>query len=354
MLIVGRSGDIVYLNTLAAKLFGYQRNELLGRSIETLVPPEARAVHGDHRKGYFQHPRVRMMETGLELFGLRKDSSRFPIEISLSPLHTSAGALVLGAVRDRTRQQRTDAKMRELNRTLQTKIQELAASSREMEELTYSTAHDLRAPVRHMQSFAELVRHSAQGRLQESELEYLDKISTSAKRLGVMIDGLLDFSRIGRTSLSCERVPLTHLIGEIQEGFQKALGNRQVTWKVGALPAVSGDPAMLRELFSNLLENAVKFTRGRAEAIIEIGCDTGDGWHTVFVRDNGAGYNEEHAAKLFQIFQRLHRHDEFEGNGIGLATVRRIAERHGGKVSAQGTVGSGATFFVSFPEGGNT
>ena len=354
MLIVGRSGDIVYLNTLAAKLFGYERHELLGRSVETLVPPEVRPAHGDHRKGYFEHPRVRMMETGLELYGLRKDASRFPIEISLSPLHTSAGQLVLGAVRDRTRQQRLDAEMRDLNRALQAKVQELADSNREIQELTYTTAHDLRAPVRHMQSFAELLRHSAQPRLQEAELQYVEKIAVSAKRLGALIDDLLKFSRLGRASLKPQSVALEPLIAEIRDEFEKALGDRQVSWSVAALPVITGDPGMLRVLFTNLLENALKFTRGRPQAQVEVGCVSQDGVHTVFVKDNGAGFEAEYSGKLFQIFQRLHRNDEFEGTGIGLATVRRIAERHGGTVSAEGAIGRGATFLVSFPQQGGT
>jgi PAS domain S-box-containing protein len=351
MLIVGTGGEIVYLNTLAATLFGFGRSELLGRSIESLVPPEVRSQHIAHRKGYFDSPRVRIMETGLaQLYGLRKDGSRFPIEISLSPLHTPTGTLVLGAVRDRTQKEKIEAEIRALNRDLQSKVRELDTANREMQDFTYTTAHDLRAPVRHMQSFAELVRSSAASRLEESELDNLDKIS-AAKRLGVLIDGLLEFSRIGRMPMNRQSVDLSKLIASIQDGFDRELVDRRVQWTTGSLPVLLADPGMLRVLFTNLIANALKFTRGCDPAIIEIGSSSANGMVTIFIRDNGAGFDNEYAGKLFQVFQRLHRHDHFEGTGIGLASVRRLAERHGGKVSAEGTLGKGATFFISLPEG---
>jgi len=355
MLIVGTGGEIVYLNTHAAVLFGFARNELLGATIESLVPPEARHNHADHRKEYFKQPRVRMMETGLnQLYGLRKDGSRFPIEISLSPLHTATGTLVLGAVRDRTKKEANEAEIRTLNLDLQAKVQQLGILNREMEDFTYTTAHDLRAPVRHMQSYAEMVLQSAASRLEESELQSLGKISASAKRLGMLIDGLLEFSRIGTTTMNPRQVNLVQLIAEVQDGFDSDFASRNIQWKMGELPTLQGDPGMLRVLFTELLANALKFTRSCDPAVIEIGSTTEDGMTTVFVRDNGAGFESEFAGKLFQIFQRLHRADDFAGTGIGLASVRRIAERHGGKVSASGVPGKGATFFVSFPQGAAT
>jgi PAS domain S-box-containing protein len=354
MLIIGHTGEIVYLNKLAECLFGYERKELLGRCVEVLIPPEARSAHTGHRRGYFQNPRVRMMETGLELYGLRRDNSRFPVEISLSPLETPVGTLVLGAVRDRTRKQKVEAKIQALNRDLEVKVRELDASNRELQEFTYSTAHDLRAPVRHMQGYAELVLRSAESRLDSSEIQNLTRIVSSGRRLGQMIDGLLEFSRIGRTNLNLAQVNLKALLTEIKDDLQKESCGREIFWKIENLHTVMADPGMLRVLFTNLLDNALKFTRTRDRAIIEIGCIHEAGWRTVFVRDNGVGFEMEYVAKLFEVFQRLHRHEEFEGTGIGLAAVRRIAERHGGKVRAEGVPGKGATFYVSFPEGDST
>jgi PAS domain S-box-containing protein len=352
MLIVGVDGEIVYLNALAGKLFGYESKELLGRSVESLVPVESRPLHAVHRQGYFQQPRVRMMETGLELYGLRKDGSRFPIEISLSPLTTPAGTLVLGAVRDRTRKQQVEQEIRNLNRNLQAKVEELDCANRELEEFTYTTAHDLRAPVRHMQGFAELLRQSAAGRLNDPEIRDLDRIIVSAKRLGLLIDALLDFSRIGRLALNLQPVNLTRLVEEVQAAVEKDFPGRRVLWRTSGLPEIAADRGALRILLTRLLDNALKFTRAREKAVIETGCLRQNGAATIFVRDNGVGFDMQYAANLFQIFQRLHRADEFEGTGIGLAAVRRIAERHGGKVWAESEPGKGATFYVSLPQGG--
>ena len=351
MLIIGPSGEIAYLNSLSAKLFGYERSELLGRSIELLVPPESRRAHADHRRSYFEQPRVRMMETGLELYGVRKDGSRFPLEISLSPLHTSAGTLVLGAVRDRSKKQKAETEIRALNTDLEAKVRDLNASNRELEDFTYTTAHDLRAPVRHMQSYAELLKQSAAHRLEESELQQLSKILASAGRLGLLIDGLLDFSRLGRLTLRPQSVNLVQFVEEIQVELLVKNPSRRIIWKrATTLPDVNADPGALRILLTNLLDNALKFTRPREEAIIETGCIQGEGVVTLFVRDNGVGFDTRYADKLFQIFQRLHRGDEFEGTGIGLAAVRRIAERHGGKAWAENEPGKGATFYVSLPQ----
>ncbi|HUL14538.1 MAG TPA: ATP-binding protein [Terriglobales bacterium] len=354
MLLIGEAGVIVYLNALAAELFGYRRNELLGQTVEQLVPPEARTLHRDHRRKYMAHPRRRMMETGLELYGLRKDHTRFPLEISLSPLRTSGGDLVLGAVRDRTKKQKAEAEIRNLNQNLCVKVEELDAANREMQEFTYTTAHDLRAPVRHIQGYAELLIESAGNGLEPSDKRNLDKIAESAKRLGMLIDDLLDFSRIGRASLHPSPVNLPLMIAEIHGVLQAKFANRKVTWKVGDLPAIIADPGMLRMVFTNLLDNALKFTQGRDEATIEIGCIVRDGDRVIFVRDNGVGFEMRYVTKLFHVFQRLHRHEEFEGTGIGLAIVRRIIERHGGRVWAEGVRDAGATFYVSLPEGETT
>ena len=351
MLIIGPAGEIAYVNSLAATMFGFERSELLDRSIELLVPPEVRGAHTGHRRNYFDQPRARMMETGLELYGLRKDGSRFPVEISLSPLHTSAGTLVLGAVRDRTRKQKIESEIRALNTDLHARVRDLNATNRELQEFTYTTAHDLRAPVRHMQGYAELLRQSAASRLDESELQQLDKISASAKRLGLLIDSLLDFSRLSRVALRPQQVNLPRLIEELQADLSARNPSRRISWKNSAsLPEIQADPATLRILFTNLLDNAVKFTRSREEAVIEVGCADENGTATIFVRDNGVGFDARFSEKLFQLFHRMHRHDEFEGTGIGLAAARRIAERHGGKLWAESELGSGATFYISIPQ----
>jgi PAS domain S-box-containing protein len=351
MLLVGPGGKILQINSLTEGLFGYTREELIGQSVELLVPPDARALHVQHRGGYYEHPHKRMMETGLELYGLRKDGSQFPIEVSLSPLETDAGTFVLGAVRDRTKKQKVEAEIRALNAELQKKLRELEAANREMEEFTYSTAHDLRAPVRHMHTFANLLMQSTGEALKAEERNNLQKIILSAKRLGLMIDHLLEFSRLGREPLKMRPVDLNRLAQEIQSGYEDALEERGVTWKISNLPKVQADSAMLRIALTNLVDNALKFTRGRRSAVIEVGSYSDGEATTLYVKDNGVGFEMEYAGKLFQVFQRLHHQYEFEGTGIGLAAVRRIAERHGGKTWAEGRPEEGATFYISIPGG---
>ena len=227
---------------------------------------------------------------------------------------------------------------------------QLEASNKELEAFSYSVSHDLRAPIRHIDGFADLLEKHAASRLDEKSRRYLGTISESAKRMGRLIDDLLVFSRMGRAEMRRERVSLNRIVKGVIEELQPDMGTRQITWNVGPLPDVEGDRAMLHQVLMNLVANAVKYTSRCEQAAIEIGSrdhDT-DGIE-VFVRDNGAGFDMQYVHKLFGVFQRLHTLDEFEGTGIGLANVRRIVARHGGRTWAEGKIGAGATFYFSLP-----
>jgi light-regulated signal transduction histidine kinase (bacteriophytochrome) len=224
----------------------------------------------------------------------------------------------------------------------------LQAANQELESFAYSVSYDLRAPLRHSASYAELLRRQASPVLDEKSLRYLDTIQGASKRMGSLIDDLLAFSRIGRAETKMTTVELDRLIEEVVTEQRRDAADRDITWKVGRLPACHGDRAMLRLVFVNLISNAVKFTRMRKPAEIEIGCRDGD--VEIFVKDNGAGFDMQYQNKLFGVFQRLHLAEEFEGTGIGLATVQRIVQRHGGTVRAEGAVDRGATFTVSLPK----
>jgi light-regulated signal transduction histidine kinase (bacteriophytochrome) len=212
-------------------------------------------------------------------------------------------------------------------------------------------SHDLRAPLRHIAGYAELLHRHAGASLDDKSRRYMQTIIEAAKRMGQLIDDLLSFSRIGRTETKKTLVNLDQLVSEaIQEVGQDAKG-RDIAWNVHPLPACYADRSMLNLVIVNLVANAVKFTRMRPKAEIEIGSAALDPDHfEVFVRDNGAGFNMQYANKLFGVFQRLHATEEFEGTGIGLATVQRVIHRHGGKVRAEGAVGQGATFYFSLPK----
>jgi len=239
----------------------------------------------------------------------------------------------------------------ELEQRIVDRTAQLQAAYQELQAFSYSVAHDLRAPLRHVLGFVELLQQDAGPSLSEKSLRHLTTISQSAKRMGDLIDGLLTFSRVGRAELQKTHVNLEELVRETLGDFQAETTERKIVWKIHPLPPVWADRALLRTVLVNLISNAVKFTGARAKAKIEIGCAPSENGETViFIRDNGAGFDPKYSEKLFRVFQRLHSQAEFEGTGIGLANVQRIIQRHGGRAWAKGVVDGGATFYFSIPK----
>ncbi|HWD98839.1 MAG TPA: ATP-binding protein, partial [Bryobacteraceae bacterium] len=227
---------------------------------------------------------------------------------------------------------------------------ELTRSNQELEAFSYSVSHDLRAPFRHIVGFAELLRERESGSLSDTGKRYVRTIIESAHFAGMLVDNLLSFSRIGRAALQFSTIDTAVLLGEVRDQVLEDAGGREIEWRAGALPTVRADLFMLRLVFQNLISNAVKYTRPRQKAVIEIGSERGNGETIFFVRDNGVGFDVQYASKLFGIFQRLHRMEDFEGTGIGLANVRRIVGRHGGRTWAEGEVNRGASFYFTLPD----
>jgi signal transduction histidine kinase len=241
--------------------------------------------------------------------------------------------------------------IRKLNVELAERATELEATNKELESFAYSVSHDLRAPLRHMVGYSELLQRQASSSLDEKSQRFIRTILDSAKRMGNLIDDLLAFSRIGRAETKKKEVDLERLVKEVVAEIGQDTKSRDIAWTIGALPVCYGDRSMLRLVVVNLVSNAVKFTRMRTPAEIEIGCvDRNKKEVEVFVKDNGAGFDMQYVNKLFGVFQRLHLPEQFEGTGIGLATVQRIIHRHGGKVRAEGTVDQGATFYFTLPK----
>jgi PAS domain S-box-containing protein len=250
---------------------------------------------------------------------------------------------------------RVEEELRQLNQQLEARVFDrtarLEAANKELEAFAYSVSHDLRAPLRHIDGFIELLQKRGGSDLDEKSRHYMDTISAAAQKMGLLIDELLSFSRMGRQAMSLKAVNLTSLANDVIEEFVPDTAGRDISFRVGDLPVVEGDESTLRLVLANLIANALKFTRPREKARIEIGSKPGPDADTViYVRDNGVGFDMTYADKLFGVFQRLHRTDEFEGTGIGLATVRRIITRHGGRTWAEGALDQGAAFYFSLPQ----
>jgi len=248
---------------------------------------------------------------------------------------------------DITTRKRTEGEMQALNRVLQQRTVELTAVNKELEAFSYSVSHDLRAPLRHIDGFSKLLVEQHIAALPEEAREYITLIRESTTEMGQLVDDLLNLARVGRAELSLELTGLNSVVEGVVGEIKRNTTQREIEWKVQKLPFVECDPGLIRQVFANLLSNSVKFTRQREQALIEVGSTEHDGQPIIFVRDNGVGFSMKHADKLFRVFQRLHRQEDFEGTGVGLATIQRIIQKHGGRVWAESELNQGATFYFS-------
>jgi light-regulated signal transduction histidine kinase (bacteriophytochrome) len=237
----------------------------------------------------------------------------------------------------------------ELEKRVRDRTAELEEANRELEAFTYSVSHDLRAPLRHMEGFSRILLEDCNEGLTPEMRRHLDRIREATQHMHSLVEDLLDLSRIGRQPAHLQPCSLQQIVNEAISLLQPEASGRQIDWRIAALPELEADPGLLRQVLANLLQNALKFTRPRALAVIEVGCIAQDDELVVLVRDNGVGFDPRYASKLFGVFQRLHTDQEFEGTGIGLATVQRIIHKHGGRVWAEAQPGAGATFYFSLP-----
>ncbi len=350
--VANEDGRIVRVNAQAENLFGYTRDELVGQLVEILVPEWFRKAHPARHEQVSAHPGRRPMGEGLELSGRRKDASEFAVDIMLSRIETKRGKRTKIVIRDGTAHMKMAEHIKQLNRSLEKHVEELQTANHELETFNYSVSHDLRAPLRQIDGFARILGERLGPQAGSETSRYLQRIQHAATHMSGLLEGLLDLARLGRQGLYMQPADLNALASEVMEELRLEAPDRQIEWILDPLPIINCDSVLVKAVFSNLLSNAVKFTQPRECAIIRVGHRIENGETVIFVEDNGVGFNMKYADKLFGIFQRLHRSEDFPGTGIGLATVQRIIKKHGGRIWAEAELNSYATFhFTLLPKG---
>jgi PAS domain S-box-containing protein len=351
-LFVEIDGRVVFINSAGVKLLGAAGPEdLIGSPVKNFIHPD------DWNAARQRLDRVRSEckpVPFVEQRMLRLDGSVVDVEIAAAPLAFAGKEAAQVIAHDIRERKRAEEEIRTLNTDLEHRVRErtveLEAANKELEAFSYSVSHDLRAPLRHIEGFVEILTASSAESLDEESQRHLETIAESAKQMGRLIDDLLTFSRTARVELTKAKTDLSSLVQAAIRDLAQECRDRDIQWTVGTLPEVEADHALLRQVLLNLLGNALKYTRTRKQARIELGSCASDTEHIVFVRDNGVGFDMRYAHKLFGVFQRLHRASDFEGTGVGLANVRRIIHRHGGRCWAEAQLNKGATFYFSVPK----
>lgn len=341
ILAVSERGLIVMANQQATQVFGYTNEELIGASIEMLVPESSRSEHVTLRNRYINHPHARPMGAGLALTARHKDGREVPVDIMLSPIHTAEGNFIMSIVRDVTERRRVEQKLRE-------QAKELQRSNAELEQFAYVASHDLQEPLRAVAGSCQFIERKLGHSLEPDVLEFLGFAVDGAKRMQELIHDLLAFSRIGR-SMRVDKVDLNHVLARVKVNLAEQLRETGTTLHMTHLPSIKGDASQLVQLFQNLLSNAMKFRSKEATPEIKITWQASGPYATFAVADNGIGIPATQQDRIFILFQRLHHRDEYPGTGIGLAICKKIIESHGGKIWVESELNRGSTFSFTLP-----
>ena len=335
MIIVDRDGRIVHVNEETERQFGYPRNQLVGAAIEILLPESYRERHIEQRNGYFAAPRVRAMGEGKDLRARRMDGSEFPVEISLSPLQLGDDLLIISTVRDISTRRRHE--------------EELARSNRELEQFAYVASHDLQEPLRSITGSVQLLERKYKDKLDAEALEFIGFAVESCKRMQQLINDLLAYSRLGTKANDPKPLALSDIVSRVRANLRARIEETGAVLVAGELPVVIGDQSQMVQLFQNLIGNAIKFRRPGVAPIVSIEAVLQGPVYHIMVRDNGIGIDPKYFDRIFVLFKRLHTRDEYPGTGIGLATAKKIVERHGGTISVESTPGTGTCFTIQLP-----
>jgi PAS domain S-box-containing protein len=354
MVMVGREGKIVLVNSQTEKLFGYVREELIGQSIEILVPPDSRGAHPGHRMGFNADPKVRSMGVGRDLFGLRKNGTQVPVEIGLNPIQTDEGHFVLASIIDITQRKRME-EARQKNEELEEQNRRIRDANRLKSEFLANMSHELRTPLNSVIGFSEIIQDGKAGPTTDAQKEYLGDILTSARHLLQLINDVLDLSKVesGKMEFHPEDVNLPSLARELRDTIQVLAEKKGIRIDVQIHPDVEQvrtDPSRLKQVLYNYLSNAIKFTSDRGLVRLELAPE-GKEFFKLSVQDNGIGIRREDLHRLFVEFQQLDASvsKKYQGTGLGLALTRRIVEAQGGTVGVDSEFGKGSKFFAVLP-----
>jgi PAS domain S-box-containing protein len=351
-LFVESDEKIVFINTAGARLLGADAPPaLIGKSpVQFIHPDHRKRIQQRTRRLYEEHRPLSFVEHKI----VRLDGKVIHVEMAAAPLTFEGRPAAQVILHDISERKQAEEEIRRLNSSLEQRVvertAELEAANKELEAFSYSVSHDLRAPLRHIEGFVEILRTTKSPKLDEEARGFLRTIADSTKQMGQLIDDLLAFSRTARAEVHKTDISLNEIVQNVLREMKPDLEDRDIDWKIIDLPHVEGDPLLIHQVLFNLICNAVKYTRPRKPAAIEIKSTSTNSEIIVCIQDNGVGFDMRYAHKLFGVFQRLHRATEFEGTGVGLANVRRIIHRHGGRTWAEGEVDEGARFYFSLPK----
>lgn len=358
IIVVQGGGLISAVNARAVTVFGYQAEELIGEAMEILLPPRLSEAHARQREGFSRNPHARPMGEGQDLIARRKDGGEFYVDVALSPVKTPAGTAVVATVRDASARKKFELGLKNLNEQLEARVvqrtRELQAANRQLEFFSYAVGHELRSPLRIILGCTQMLLDSHASGIDTESDNCLNTTLRTANRMSEIINDLLRVARINHESLSIAEINVSDLVRQIGHDLVERERPRNVSFIIEELPVAHANAGLLGEVVTNLLANALKYSRSRSPAIIVVSgrCTAAE---VVFeVRDNGIGFDEATAAKLFEPFQRLPSAAQIEGSGLGLYITRSIVERHGGRVWASGELDGGAVFGFSLPTPSST